>query len=121
MAYIQPVISSDVGTFSPLMRISATEEIETRNIVHDLLGGGVAITFGGRSLITSALEMVFTSEADSVDAFTQLNTGHIFELTDSSKPSTSIYFVISGSINRELQIDSTDTWVITADVQQVEP
>lgn len=121
MTYTQPVISSDVGSFSPLLRMSAEVSISTRNIIHELLGGGVAVTFGGDTLANSMLEMLFTSEADALDAYTQLNTGHIFELTDSSKTSTSMYFVVSGSITRTYVIESEDTWLVTCDIQQVVP
>jgi hypothetical protein len=121
MTYTQPVITSDVGSFSPLLRMSASATISSRNIIHELLGGGVAVTFGGDSKATSTLEMLFTSEADSLDAYTQLNTGHIFELTDYSKTSTSTYFVISGAITRTYVPDTDDTWTISADIQEVTP
>jgi hypothetical protein len=121
MAYTQPLITSDVGSFSPLLRISAQETIASRNVIHELLGGGVAVTFGGDSLATTTLEMVFTSEAACLEAYNQLNTGHLFELTDYSKPSTSMYFVVSGSLEREFVIESNDTWTITVEVQEVTP
>lgn len=121
MAYTQPLITSDAGSFSPLMRISAEETIASRNVIHELLGGGVAVTFGSDSLATSTLEMVFDSEASCLEAYTQLNTGHVFELTDYSKTSTSMFFVVSGSMQREFIIESSDTWTLTVDIQQVEP
>lgn len=121
MAYTQPTITSDVGTFSPLLRMSAAETIGSRNQIHELLGGGVAVTFGGDTLSTGTLEMLFTTEAACLDAYTQLNTGHIFQLTDSSKTSTSMYFVISGNVTRTFEIESDDTWTVTADFQQVVP
>ncbi len=121
MTYTQPVISSDVGSFSPLLRTTAELSIDSRNIVHELIGGGVAVTFGGSSQATSSLEMLFTSEASALDAYTKLNTGHIFQLTDYSKTSTSMYFVVSGSISREYLTDSADTWVVTCDIQEVTP
>lgn len=121
MTYTQPLISSDVGDFSPLLRTSASNTITSRNIVHELLGGGVAVTFGGDAQATSTLEMLFTSEASSLDAYTKLNTGHIFQLTDYSKTSTSTYFVVSGSITREYLTESEDTWMISCDIQEVTP
>jgi len=121
MTYTQPLITSDVGSFSPLMRISAQESIDSRNVIHDLLGGGVAVTFGENALSTSTLEMVFTNEEQCMIAFTQLKTGHIFYLEDYSKTSTSIYFVVAGALQREYIIESKDTWTITVDIQQVEP
>lgn len=121
MPYTQPTITSDVGTFSPLLRLSATESIESRNIIHQLIGGGIAVTFGGAAQATSSLEMLFTSEADALDAYTQLNTGHIFELTDSDKTSTSMFFVVAGIITRSYEMESADTWVVSCDIQQVVP
>lgn len=121
MTYTQPVITSDVGTFSPLLRMSASETIGSRNQIHNLLGGGVAVTFGGTALRTTTLEMLFTTEADALDAYTQLNTGHIFQLTDSSKPSTEMFFAVAGSIDRAFQIESDDVWTLSVAVQEVVP
>lgn len=121
MPYTQPLISSDAGDFSPYLRLNAEQSIPTRNQIHELLGGGIAVTFGGDTLATSSLEMLFTSEAASLDAYNKLNAGHIFELTDYSKTSTSMYFVIAGDIRRTLEVESQDVWIITCDIQQVEP
>jgi hypothetical protein len=121
MAYTQPLITSDVGDFSPYLRLNAEQTIESRNVVHELLGGGVAVTFGGEAKATTTLEMLFTSEADSLDAYNKLNTGHLFLLTDYSKTSTSMYFSVAGSINRQFLPETEDTWTITVDVQEVTP
>lgn len=121
MAYTQPLITSDVGNFSPYLRYNAYKNIDSRNIAHELLGGGVAVTFGGAALATTTLEMLFTTEADSLDAYTKLNTGHVFQLTDYDKTSLSFYFSVVGSIKREFVGDTTDAWVVTVDVQEVAP
>lgn len=121
MAYTQPLITSDAGSFSPYLRMTAEATIASRNIVHELIGGGIAVTFGGENQATSTLEMLFTSEADSLEAYDQLNTGHVFELTDYSKTSTSMFFVVAGNVTREYVIDSEDTWTISCSIQQVVP
>jgi hypothetical protein len=121
MPYTQPLITSDVGTFSPYLRLTANQTINSRNVIHELLGGGVSVTFGGSAKAVTSLEMLFTSEADSLEAYNQLNTGHVFELEDYSKTSTSMFFVVAGSINREYLTESEDTWLITVDVQEVVP
>jgi hypothetical protein len=121
MTYTQPLITSDVGDFSPYLRINAEQTISSRNIIHELLGGGVAVTFGGDAQATTTLEMIFTSESDSLDAYNKLNTGHVFELTDYSKTSTSMYFVVAGNISRNYLLQTEDTWQINVDVQEVTP
>jgi hypothetical protein len=100
--------------------MTAEQTIANRNIIHELLGGGIAVTFGGESIATTTLEMLFTSEADAEEAYTQLNEGHVFELTDYSKPTTSTLFVIAGNITREYLTETSDTWIITCDIQQVD-
>lgn len=121
MTYTQPVISSDVGSFSPLLRTTATETVASRNQIHELLGGGVAVTFGANTLATTTLEMVFTSQASALDAFTKLTTGHVFLLTDYSKTSTSLYFSVVGDVTREYLTETNDTWLISCDIQEVVP
>jgi hypothetical protein len=121
MTYTQPLITSDAGSFSPYLRLSAQQTIDSRNVIHPLLGGGVAVTFGGDSLATTTLELLFTSEADSLEAYTQLNNGHVFELTDYSKTTTSMIFTVAGSIERQYLTETEDTWLITVDVQEVTP
>jgi hypothetical protein len=121
MTYTQPTITSDAGTFSPYLRLNATQTVASRNVIHELLGGGVAVTFGGNSPATTTLELIFTSEADSLDAYTQLNEGHVFELTDYSKTTTSAFFVVAGNIERQYLTQTADTWQITVDIQEVVP
>jgi hypothetical protein len=121
MAYTQPVITSDAGTFSPYLRLNATQSINSRNVVHELIGGGVAVTFGGTTEDVTTLEMLFTSEADSLTAYDQLNAGHVFELVDYSKTSTSMFFVVAGTVSREYLTETEDTWQISVDVQEVTP
>lgn len=115
------VITSDVGTFTPALRVGAAETIASRNVVHPLLGGGVAVTFGGAAESTTTLELVFKTEALALDAYNQLNTGHVFQITDTNKPTTSQYFSVAGNLTREYNGDTPDVWVITVDVQKVVP
>ena len=121
MTYTQPVIISDLGMFQPYLRTNAEETIESRNVIHPLLGGGVSVTFGAAAKATSTLELLFTSEFDSQIGYTVLNEGHIFELVDYSKTSTSTYFVVAGAINRQYLTNTEDTWLITVDIQTVDP
>lgn len=121
MAYTQPLITSDVGNFSPYLRLKADETIANRNIIHKLIGGGISVSFGGESKATTTLEMLFISEATALDAYTKLNTGHIFQITDYDKTSISTYFVVDGNIKREYLADTVDSWLITVDIQEVTP
>lgn len=112
-------ISDGSTTISPPAKLSAAESIESRNIVHELLGGGVAVTFGPEALRTSTLAMYFADEASCEAAYLFFKNGYVFELTDTDKPSTNMFFVVAGAIERELQTDTRDGWILSVDVQEV--
>lgn len=95
--------------------------LQSRNKVHELLGGGVAITFGAEPLRTATLKMLFESETAAAAAETFLRDGFVFQLTDTSVSTTDMYFTIAGRITRELDMDSAATWTVEADIQEVLP
>ena len=112
-------ISDGSTTISPPAKLTAAESIQSRNIVHELLGGGVAVTFGADPLRTGTLAMYFGDETSCEEAYLFFKNGYVFELTDTDKPSTNMYFVVAGSIERELQMDTRDGWILSVDVQEV--
>lgn len=112
-------ISDGSTTISPPAKLSAADAYESRNIVHELLGGGVAVTFGAEPLRTGTLAMYFADETSCAAAYLFFKNGYVFELTDVDKPSTNMYFVVAGAIERELQTDTRDAWILSVDVQEV--
>jgi hypothetical protein len=112
-------ISNGSTTITPKAKLTAEESVDSRNLVHELLGGGVAITFGGAPLRAATLEMYFDSETESAEAFEFFKDGYVFELTDTDAPSTNMYFVVAGSIERSRDMDTDTAWLLTVDVQEV--
>jgi hypothetical protein len=112
-------ISNGSTTITPKAKLTAEESVDSRNLVHELLGGGVAITFGGAPLRTATLEMYFDSETESAEAFELLKDGYVFELTDTDAPTTNMFFVIAGSIERSRDMATDSAWLLTCDVQEV--
>lgn len=112
-------ISDGSTTITPPARLTVNEAYESRNRVHELLGGGVAITFGEFPLRTGTLSLFFDNETDSKTAFDFFKNGFVFELTDMDAPTSDMFFVVSGAMNRTKVEELRNAWILAVDVQEV--
>lgn len=114
-------ISDGVTTITPTVKLTAEDAYESRNIVHSLLGGGVAITFGAEPKRTGTLELAFTSETEANEAYTFFRDGYVFQLDDPAAPTTNMNFVLSGNLSRSWDSSTRTVWVLNVDFQEVQP
>lgn len=114
-------ISDGVTTITPTVRLNAADSYSSRNIVHELLGGGVAITFGSAPLRTGTLDLYFDSEAAASTAYAFLKDGYVFQLADTAASTTNLNFVIAGNISRAWDASTSTAWLISFDFQEVQP
>lgn len=113
-------ISNGVTTITPTVKISYADSYESRNIVHPLLGGGVAVTFGGTPKRTGTLELIFSNETDANTAYVFFRDSFVFQLTDTDAPTTNMNFVVAGNISREWVDSSISIWQLSIDFQEVQ-
>lgn len=113
-------ISDGVTTITPAIRVSYADKYESRNVIHPLLGGGVATTFGSEPKRVGTLTMVFRSETAANTAYQFFKNGYVFELTDVDAPTTNMVFVVAGGISRELNNDTFNVWQLDVDFQEVQ-
>lgn len=114
-------ISDGVTTITPTVRLNAADSYASRNIVHELLGGGVAITFGGEPKRTGSLDLFFNSETDANTAYQFLKNGYVFQLADTVASTTDMNFVIAGNISRAWDGSTLNSWLVSFDFQEVQP
>lgn len=112
-------ISDGVTTITPPARLTVEEEYASRNKVHELLGGGVAVTFGEFPLRTGTLSMFFDDETESKTAYEFFKNGFVFELTDTDVPTSNMFFVVAGVITRTKVEELRNAWILAVDVQEV--
>lgn len=114
-------ISDGVTTITPTIRLNAADSYQSRNTVHELLGGGVAITFGGLPMRTGNLELFFNSESAASTAYEFLKNGYVFQLEDPAAPTLNMNFVMSGNISRAWDGETFNSWLVSFDFQEVQP
>lgn len=108
-------------TLTARLRLDFSNVYESRNRIHELLGGGVAVTFGGQPLRTGTLSLLFTSESDAQSALEMHRSGYVFQVADTAKPSLNMTYVVAGQMEAAYQEDSSDAWIVNVDVQEVIP
>lgn len=114
-------VSSSIGSFTPKVRYTAGDSYQSRNIVHELLSGNVAVTFGGEPRRTGTLSFMFENGTDAYTAYLIMRDGYVFELNDFYDAGTSpLYFVVSGNIMRNWDESTADTWTLSVDFQEVQ-
>lgn len=92
-----------------------------RNIVHDLIGGGIAISLVTPRPRSGTLALLYATEDDAFGC-AQLHTAETtFTLTETERPHLSMTYVIdSGGVTVELNEDR-DTWQVSIAFQEVTP
>lgn len=108
-------------TISPILRLDRSNVYETRNKVHELLAGGVAVTFGGQPLRSGTLSLLFASETAAQACLQMHLNGYVMQVADTSAPTLDMTYVVAGNLGAEKVEDTTDAWLVNVDVQEVQP
>lgn len=105
---------------SPTLVLGYQVERESQNIVHQIIGGGIAVTLVRPNPRTGTLELFFLEEADAFDAADKHAAETTFTLSDTDRPSINMTYVVSGSVYVELDPETRNRWLVSVDFQEVE-
>ena len=111
---------STEATTSPELVLGYQTSRESRNIVHDLISGRIAVTMVGPRPRAGVLELFYLTENDAFDAMNLHATESMFTLYDSDRPAVNMTYVIDGSVELELDDETRDRWVVSVGYQEVE-
>lgn len=116
-------ISTASGTITPTLVTSYESGRASGSVLHELVGGGEAVSMRTATMRTGTLELLFADEASAAAA----ETAHIapgrFTLTYPERPSVEMTYVVApgGNVGRMLEQDTRDTWRVTVDFKEVDP
>ena len=114
--------TNGAGTTSPLSVLSPySAEWASRNIVHDLIGGGIAVSLIAPRPRNGVLELLYAAEADAVHAVTLHREETTFLLTEDDAPSVGMTYVLDGSLGYRLDEGTLILWIVTLGYQEVTP
>lgn len=106
-------------TTTPLAIIGYEAKRTTRNVYHDVLGGGTDVTLRPAEPRSGVLRMLYADEASARLAQDMFTRSELFTLDDPEFPSTRMTFALEGDLGIVLDPDTQIPWLISVGYQEV--
>jgi hypothetical protein len=114
--------SNGAGTTTPhLVLVPYQANLESRNIVHDLSGGGIAVSLVPPRPRSGEFEALYLTEAEAFDALTLHQQPTSFELAESDVPTVGMTYVVDGTVRIRLDDQTQHVWILTIGYQEILP
>jgi hypothetical protein len=107
------------GTTTPELILGYQASRESRNVVHDLIGGGIAITLVEPRPRSGVLRLFYQVEADAFAALALHTRETTFFLSSDDRPHINMTYVLDGAGDIELDEDTKDKWIVPIGFQEV--
>lgn len=115
-------VTDGATTITPLLVLGYASKRESRNVVHQVIGRtGDDVTLRPASLRTGTLTMLFANEADALACEQMHAAGAVFTLVDDDLSSTTMLYILAGSLPRVLDDQTRRRWTVAVDFQEVQP
>lgn len=114
--------TSDSATTTPDLVLGYGASRESRNVIHDLIGGDIAVTLVTSRLRSGMLELFYSSEAEAWASFAlHTDLADTFTLaSDDVTPVDMTYVLGEGAVTVTLDDETRAVWVVAVDFQEVE-
>jgi hypothetical protein len=115
--------ANGAGSTSPLTILSPWETTwSARNVIHDLIGGGIAVSLVAPRPRSGELTLLYDTETDAFAAAALHREETTFTLTETETPSVSMSYVVDGTgIRVALDEQTLLVWTVTVGYQEVIP
>lgn len=116
------ITAAGAGTTTPILVLGYETKREGRNIVHDLLGGGIAVALVAPRPRSGALELLYESETLAAACVALHSLETTFTLADTDRPSIAMAYVVGpGGVGLALDDETREMWIVTVEYQEIEP
>ena len=107
------------GTTTPTLVLGYATTRAGRNIVHDLIGGGIAVVLVAPRPRSGTLELLYESEADAAACFDLHSLETTYTLVDPERPGIGMVYAIDGDIGLALDNDTREMWIVSIPYQEI--
>lgn len=94
---------------------------ESRNVILDLVGGGVAVAISSTRLRSGTIEFLFIDEPAARAAAELHTVASSFTVADTLNPAAGMLYVVSGTVDLRLDEASLTAWILSVGYQEIEP
>ncbi|MFJ6534413.1 hypothetical protein [Microbacterium sp. NPDC091662] len=104
---------------SPTLVLGYEASLESKNVVHDIIGGGIGVTLIRPRPRSGTLALFFTEESAAFAAVELHKRETSFTLSDTDRPVVGMRYIVDGSVGIRLT-DDRKRWEVSIDFQEVE-
>lgn len=119
------LITGGATSITPDVVLGYESAREAASIAHPILGSSSPdVTLRPAQMRAGTLTLGFiqaTAEADSSAAEENLSAAAAFTLTESTRPTAGMRFIVTGPIRRALSSETRATWTVTFDYTEIAP
>lgn len=113
--------NNGAGTTTPLTVLSPYRSSQTsRNVIHDLIGGGIAVSLVPSRPRAGGLELLYLDEDSAVACLVLHRQPTTYTLEDTDAPSVSMTYVVDGDTEIALVEDTLAHWTVTVGYQEID-
>lgn len=112
-------ISNGITTVTPILWMDYTSTREANTRSHQLVSGRAAITLHPAGPRRVSVVLLFADETESKACEDMHAQPGIITITEDDRPTHSMQYVVVGKITRELDSETQDAWIVTAEAEEV--
>lgn len=116
------IITSGAATIAPTIALRLDTTRAAGNIVHDTMGEYPIVTLRAGGSRQGTIELGFqgvNAERDSRAAEQLLGEGRAFTIVTDERATLAFSFVVTGTVERLLEDESRDAWLVTFGFREV--
>lgn len=111
--------SNGAGTTSPLAVTGYSTQRQTRTVIHDLLDGGIAVSYVPLRPRSGTLVSVYQDKTEAWAAYALYAASDTFSYTNTELPEVGMTFVLDGRLSIEPDDEVPGVWYVDAGYQEV--
>ena len=116
------VRTSDSMPSEPVLVLGYEASRSVRTVVHDLIGGGIAVTHVEPRPRSGILELLFETEATATACVTLHAADSSFEIVATDRPGIAMTYVVAGGdLSIALDDETRELWVLRVPFQEIDP
>lgn len=112
-------LSDGTTTLNPLLWMDYRSTRDANTKAHPLMGGGVALSLAPASPRRVAVALLFTDETESKQCEDMHAGTGVITITETGRDTASMQYVVVGNIERELDRETSELWIVSAEVIEV--
>lgn len=112
-------ITDGTVTLHPILWTQYRSTREARTRTHPLASGGTAVSLARSGPRRVNVALLFDDELESEQCEAMHARPGVITITETDRPTHSMQYVVVGNIERELDPETADVWIVTAEVLEV--